>query len=84
MGPRRGTGGPANPRFPHPVLDARVELEDNLHDGVHKGLLQLLIIISPFFDLLILPLLKPLIFGEGHNGQRGFTCSRTRSGRLSL
>lgn len=70
--------------FPHPAFDARVELEDSLHDGIHKSLLQVLIVIPPLVDLLVLPLLKPLIPGEGDNGQRGFTCRRTRLGCLSI
>lgn len=73
-----------NPGFPHPVLDARVELEDGLHDDVHKGLLQVLVIISPLVHLLVLPFLEPLVFGEGQDGNGGFTCSGTKLGRLSL
>lgn len=70
--------------FPHPAFNARVELEDSLHDGIHKSLLQVLIVIPPLVDLLVLPLLKPLIPGEGDDGQRGFTCRRTRLGCLSI
>lgn len=73
-----------NRGFPHPVLDARVELEDGLHDDIHKGLLQVLVVIAPLVHLLVLPLLEPLVFGEGQDGNGGFTCSRTRLGQSSL
>lgn len=44
---------------------------DHLHNGVDEGLFQLSVLGSSVGHLAVLPLLKPLVVGEGNQTQRG-------------
>lgn len=61
------------PCYSHLVSDLWEDLHGGLQHGLSKCILHLFIVLTTFLNLLVFPLLKPLIGGEGECSECGFS-----------